>query len=111
MLVEHGEIGEVALDALDELVVGLVAPDQSQLLLAAPAGAGSPRIGAHALGQPRPFRSHDDEDGGDEQSDRDPPHVFHCNAGSRVPLETPGFSTFIRMGAQTLRRGRIASDM
>jgi hypothetical protein len=75
VLVEHGQVREVAFDALDEVVLGLVASDQRQLLLAASPRPGRPGVGADALGHPRPFRCHDDQDGGDEESDRDPPHT------------------------------------
>ena len=86
--------------------------DQGQLLLAAPAGAGAQRAGAHAFGQPRPFRSHDDEDGGDEQSDRDPTHVFHCNAGSRsICPETPQLPLTRRRGAGRVRYVSHAAGM
>jgi hypothetical protein len=91
VLVQDREVGEVALDALHEVVVLLLALDQRQLLLAPAPGAGTPRVGAEALGQPRPLRRNDDEDGGDEKTNRDPPH-------------TP-------IVVLTLRRRRIPSDI
>jgi hypothetical protein len=86
VLVEHREVGEVALDALDEVVLGLVAADQRQLLLPPPSRARRPGVRPDALGQPRPLRCHDDEDGGDEESNRDPPHTPIVVMGLRSGL-------------------------
>ena len=91
MLVQDREVGEVALDALHEVVVLLLALDERQLLLAPAPGAGAPGVRAEALGEPRPLRPSDDEDGGDEKTDRNPPH-------------TP-------IVVLTLRRRRIPSDI
>jgi hypothetical protein len=75
VLVEDRQVGEVALDALDEVIVGLVTADQRQLLLAPSPRARGPRVRSDALGQPWPLRCHDHEDGGHEESNRDPPHT------------------------------------